>query len=294
VSSLVSVEDVLCLVAAATKLKSVPDDLLPSLEKADADFGLPPGKEACIADIPDVEVPDCVFGDPVGSQSVVLYGDSNAAMWWPAFDQIGKRAHWKVTLLAKNGCIPGYISTYVFSKKRAYSECDRWHDYAIARINRTRPDLVVIISSSGGGNIKGEEISRTDWQVALTKTLKLISVPGGRKVIVANLPEPFIGNPPNHFTGPDCLAAHLDDVQSCSSTRGVAIGWTNQPEERAAASEVGARYIDINSWFCAGDVCPAVIGKMNVYVHDGHVSATYATYVSGALQVELTRIMEAR
>jgi hypothetical protein len=129
--------------------------------------------------------------------------------------------------------------------------------------------------------------------MALIKTLKMITIPDSRKVIVATIPAPFIGNPPNYVTGPDCLAAHLDDVQLCSATRDVAIGWTNQPEERAAAADVGAHYIDINQWFCAGDVCPAVIGKMNVYVHDGHLSATYASYLSGALQAELTPIMYA-
>jgi hypothetical protein len=34
-----------------------------------------------------------------------------------------------------------------------------------------------------------------------------------------------------------------------------------------------------------------VIGNMNVYVHNGHLSATYATYLSGALQAELQPIM---
>jgi hypothetical protein len=292
VVSPIPAEDVLCLVATATTLKAVPDDLAPPLETANADYGLPT-EAVCVADISVVELPDCVFGDPSGAHSVVMYGDSNAAMWLPAFDQIGKRAHWKVTLLAKSACIPGYISTFNTSKKVEYSECDRWHDYAIARINRTNPDLVVVISSSGGLNAQGEPISKSAWQAALIKTLKLITVPDSRKVVVANLPYPLIGNPPNQITGPDCLAAHLDNVQFCSATRDVAVGWTSQVESRAAAAAAGAHFIDVNPWFCAGDICPAVIGKMNVYVHNGHLSATYATYVSGALQVQLEPILNA-
>jgi hypothetical protein len=213
-------------------------------------------------------------------------------MWLPAFNQIGKRAHWKVTLLAKSACIPGYISTYDTSKKVAYVECDRWHDYAIARINKSRPDLVVVIGSSGGLDSKGNPISRADWQAALSKTLGLITVPNGRKVVVANLPYPVIGTPPNQIVGPDCLAAHLDNVQVCSASRDVAVGWTSQTLTQAAASDAGAHYVDINEWFCSAQFCPAVIGKMNVYVHNGHLSATYATYLSGALQNELEPIMD--
>jgi hypothetical protein len=282
----------LCLVEAATTLQVVPDDLSPPLDKANRDDVIP-GEEACVADIPDVEVPDCAFGDPGGSRSVVLYGDSFAAMWLPAFNAIGKRAHWKVTLLAKSGCTVANIDTFISSKQRAYTECNLWHDYAIKRINAAHPDLVVVSSSTGDAGADAAPIGHAEWQAALIKTLGLISVPDRRKIVLATGPVPFIGSPPDHFTGPDCLAAHLDNVQACSATRVVAIGWTFQPEERAAAAKVGAHYLDVDPWFCADDVCPAVIGKMNVYAHYGRLSATYATYLSSALQAELTPIMDA-
>ena len=101
----------------------------------------------------------------------------------------------------------------------------------------------------------------------------------------------MIGQPTSQFSGPNCLAAHLSNIQACSSSRLLTLGLTTQPMERAAAAQTGAYYLDVNPWFCSA-LCTVVIGNMNVYVSDGHVSATYATYLSGALQGELQPIME--
>lgn len=267
-------------------------DLVPPLEQADADNGIPTAQSQCVASDGKAEVPDCVFGDPAGSRTVIVLGDSHAFSWIPAFDQIGKRLHWKVTLLAKSACTPAYISTLNLTKKAPFTDCDRWHDYSIARINQAHPDMVVVITRSLATNVEGAAVDNAEWVATMSKTLGLITIPNARKVVFANLPAPKIGNPPNLFAGPNCLAAHLSDVQACSASREFAVDTRSRIRAQAVVAQSGAHYVDISPWLCSQQVCTSVVGKMNVYVHDGHLSATYATYISGALQAELQPIME--
>ena len=60
--------------------------------------------------------------------------------------------------------------------------------------------------------------------------------------------------------------------------------------DRAVAKQAGVQYIDVFPWFCSA-VCTAVIGNMVVYGWDWHITATYATYLSGALQAALQPAM---
>ena len=45
----------------------------------------------------------CV-GDPKGSVSIALYGDSHIGQWIPALNREGKIHHWKLRVFAKSGC----------------------------------------------------------------------------------------------------------------------------------------------------------------------------------------------
>ena len=61
--------------------------------------GHPTGR--CQPVVHQVTVPKCVFGDPNGSHTMVLYGDSHALMWFRAMNQIAIRAHWRLVILGK-------------------------------------------------------------------------------------------------------------------------------------------------------------------------------------------------
>jgi hypothetical protein len=55
-----------------------------------------------------------------------------------------------------------------------------------------------------------------------------------------------------------------------------------------ATQQNGASYIDVMPWFCS-TVCTDVVGNMAVYSGGGHISATYATFLSGVLRSALAR-----
>jgi hypothetical protein len=117
----------------------------------------------------------------------------------------------------------------------------------------------------------------------------MITSPKTTKVILG--PTPQLGNVPSPtMSTVECLAAHEDDVQACSSRRATMLPYLYADTDRAVAKQAGVQYIDVFPWFCSS-VCTPVIGNMVVYGLRNHLTATYATYLSGALQAALQPAM---
>jgi hypothetical protein len=292
VPTAVPTSQVLRLVAAAARITTLPKDLTPTLEDAARDGGdlLAKTQPGCVPGWTQASVPACVWGDRAGSHTLVLLGDSHARMWLAAFDAIGRRLHWKVVLLAKSACPPPYTGFYSFAFGKAFTGCDRWHSYTIARINHTKPDLVVMSGNDGYPiNSQRKHMTSAVWAAGLLKTLNMITSTKTKKVVLGDVPRPG-HNPWNNVSGPYCLAAHEDDVQACSSQRATVLKGLYNDAEQSVARQAGAQYIDVIPWFCSS-VCTAVIGNMVVYMDQNHITATYATYLSGALQAALQPAM---
>ena len=288
----VPTSQVLRLVAAAARITTLPKDLTPTLEDADRDGGdlLSQTQPGCYLVFARASVPACVWGDRAGSHTLVLLGDSHARMWLSAFDAIGKRLHWKVVLLAKSGCPPPYTGFYSGAYGKEYTECDRWHSYVISRINHMNPDLVVMSGNDGHPiNSEHKPMTKAEWAAGLLKTLNMIKSPKTKKVVLGDIPRPG-HNPWNNVSGPYCLAAHEDDVQACSSQRATVLKGLYNDVEQSVAKQAGAQYIDVFPWFCSS-VCTEVIGNMVVFLDQNHITSTYATYLSGALQAALQPAM---
>ena len=74
------------LVDAAPSIKTLPDNLEPSLGASVHNWGTPKGR--CWPTHGRDTLPACVFGDKKGTKTMVLYGDSHAGMSFAALDRI--------------------------------------------------------------------------------------------------------------------------------------------------------------------------------------------------------------
>ena len=81
----------------------MPANLRPSVGRRQGDL---PAiyNDGCHLDAAVTKPPPCVFGDTAGATTVVLFGDSHAAQWFPALDDIATRHHWRLLVLTKKGC----------------------------------------------------------------------------------------------------------------------------------------------------------------------------------------------
>jgi hypothetical protein len=263
------------LVAAASHIKKVPADITPVLTAAPTDFEDLTAAGRCAKGTTAPELGKCVHGDPKGDKLAVLYGDSHAGMWLTALDAAATRAHWRLILMSHAGC-PAPDLTYVDEKGKVKADCATFRKQAAARMQALKPNLLVATSASPGQRIEGNRVaSSAEWQTAWAAALKDLRVPGEKQVLLGDMPVLTKVNP-------DCLAAHMSSVQSCSAPRTTALQGVQLKAEARAAKAVGARYVNVISWFCS-DVCSPVIGDTGVYRNQFHTTAAFGRLVSGPM-----------
>jgi peptidoglycan/LPS O-acetylase OafA/YrhL len=262
-------------VERSAQITSIPANLTPPLADVSEDWGGPAGP--CWPAIGQTTVPSCVFGDPTGEHTMVLYGDSHAAMWFYPIDVIAALSHWRLVLLSKGWC-PANVVPYGnppgFGRLHGkYVQCAQWHRFAVQRIGQLHPDLVIVteeVSLKPNGNSYTAE----QWGRGMTKTLRQLAVPPSRIVVLGNIPTISV-NPPL------CLSLNTTNVQACSSPIPGNLAADNTAEQRAA-TKVGARYLSVTPWFCAA-TCAAVIGRYEVYFDGYHITRAYAEYLTRVL-----------
>ena len=262
----------------------VPAGLTPSLAAARNDQPRT-YVDGCHLDQPSVTIPECVYGDPSSETSVVLLGDSHAAEWFPALARLATDRGWRLVSLTKSGCTPAQLTVWNTNFKRAYDECDRWREAAVARIGSEHPDLVVVGSShpytSAGGDGPAPADGGKALQAGLAQTLQRLRPLAASVALVGDTPK-FDADPP------DCLSQHLDDVLACAEPRAKTVDSAWLETEAGIAAEAGAIFVDPTDWACPTDPCPVVIGRYLVFRDQHHLATPFVT----ALRSQLASALE--
>ncbi len=265
------------LVESSPSIRQLPSNLTPSLATASSDFGAPPGH--CTPTDNQISIPSCVFGDPKGSHTMVLYGDSHALMWFRAMDAIALSAHWRLVMLGKGYCMANHYERKNTLGHLIPAVCMRWQRFAYARIKRLDPDLVVVTQEVQRiiPGVNGKSYTPAQWQEALQQTFAALKGQRTKFAVIGNIPN--LG-----FDPPTCLSQHTTDVQACTRPVHPRNGF-NDAERRAVAS-VGGRYINVTPWFCSS-LCTSVVGRYVVYVNQLHITGTYSMALRKVLAEQL-------
>ena len=100
--------------------------------------------DGCLTSYTATAVPDCLFGATTSTRSIVLFGDSHAAMWFPSIDAFANHAGYRLYVWTKAACPPVRIVLFSPVLQRTWTECATWYGNAMARIAALRPSLVVV------------------------------------------------------------------------------------------------------------------------------------------------------
>jgi peptidoglycan/LPS O-acetylase OafA/YrhL len=262
---------------------SIPAGLIPSLDAARADI---PSiyADGCHLSQPATDIPDCVFGESSSTATVVLFGDSHAAQWFPALERLAIERGWRLISLTKSGCTPGWLTVWNTTMKRAYVECDQWRERVVERITIEQPDVVIVASSHPypvpGDGAAAPPDGGTALAAGLAATVDRLTPLAG---IVA-----LIGDTPKwDLDPPDCLSAHLDDVLACTESRTSMVDADWLAGERTIAADHGARFVDPTDWACPTDPCTPVVGRYLVYRDDHHLATPYVVALRERLALAL-------
>jgi peptidoglycan/LPS O-acetylase OafA/YrhL len=272
------VQAVLHEVAAAKSITKVPDTIDPGLAQAASDYGGNDEASSCSADATQSSEQLCILGDVHAHQLMIVYGDSHALMWLPAFDAIARNNHMRLLVLGKADCPASPIAVSnppgTGDAGGTYVACDNWHKWAVRTIIRLSPKMLVVSQDSLYTAPGPKEISPAEWQEGLTSLFKMLPGASTEKILLGNIP--LLPQTP-----PTCLSVHLDDAHACSIPVAQAYRKLDQTEFSVTKS-LGIRYIDPTPWFCSS-VCTAIVGPYDVYMDRFHVSAAYSLYLQHAL-----------
>ena len=257
----------------------LPADVRPTLARAAADWEALEGDGCTLAEL-GVEPRSCVFGDPHGTLTVALVGDSHAAQWFPALDQIALRRGWRLVTYTKLAC--RFVDMRIYSRtlKREYTECERWRTIVVSRLVALRPDLVVVGSSRGMAPMVAADGDPKRQGLAMARLL----VPVKARIAI------LVDTPWWTQDVPTCIARHVHDVRPCELPRAVALSWKYRLSEQAAVAASRATLVDMTDAICPYDPCPVVLARMIIYRDSFHLTATFSASLAPHLEQLLPKL----
>jgi peptidoglycan/LPS O-acetylase OafA/YrhL len=224
--------------------------------------------DGCHIHVRETVSPRCEYGDTSSERTIVLYGDSHAAQWFPALDLIGQRKGIKIVSLTKSAC-PSAEVIKELSSQYVIEDCQAFRDSSVARINKIKP-LAVILTGMQPFTAPYSDESAKSWWLAGEKVL-FNRIKGATQypIYITDTPLPRVDIP-------DCLVAGRGDA--CDTARPI-------------DAEVATGLIAINPtpWLCA-DKCPAVVDGIIAYRDQSHLTVAMSKHLSSKLEIALTRL----
>jgi hypothetical protein len=195
---------------------------------------------------------------------------------------IAERLDWRLQFYGKPGCPTLDLAVWNQQEQRVFGECDGFRTFVAGRIARTKPELLIVTNESfSQKDGRGALITADAWTSALSRTLRTLGRSAGHMVVLGDTPV-------LDQSAPECLAAHPDNVQTCSTTQAAATARLWNAADASAAAGSGADYIPVLPWLCSA-TCTAVIGNITVYRNRFHLTGTYARMLNGVLEEALLK-----
>jgi peptidoglycan/LPS O-acetylase OafA/YrhL len=264
------IESVHEVLAAGAAVDTVPNNLRPSIAAA-VDDKAQIYDDGCVNIGVDPEVHDCRYGASGGELTMVLFGDSHAAHWFPALHEIANDRGINFVVLTKGGCPTANVAipTAILAQ-----QCPIWRDAAIAHMTELQPDLIVMTASHDYPN------SSEEWSAGMAETVD--------RVLPATTRLVMLGDNPNAKDLPsNCLSRNLFSASVCSNTRSAAISEDRVDIEYSIATQRSLEFIDTTDWFCTASTCPMMIGDILLYRDATHLSTTASEFIRPILELAL-------
>jgi hypothetical protein len=257
--------------ASATAEGGEPARYVPSFANLLADSG-PIATDGCMIRFEETVSGPCGYGEPKSKRVVVLFGDSHALHWSPAFLRIADRRGWRLIALLKANC------TVALADIRP--ACNKWRRNSLDRIRTIRPSLVVLATNTsfnvrvadGAGGSLTRPKSGPALEAGMVATMRKLLRTGAKVTLIRDL---FV--PPFHPSA--CVESNPDNPEICAFD--AARQYWMSFDYKAAKKVKRVQVIDPLNEVCPGGTCPATKGRILKYRDISHFTATYAASITG-------------
>ena len=229
----------------------------------------------------------CPRGDANADRTIVVFGNSHARMWIPAFDKIGSELGYRTYYFVKPNCAATLVTVGKLEPgSPLWPECDDFRSWALDQIATLDPDLVVVASSgpnpvlydAAGNRIPKdgiEDAAREGYVDLFTR----LSTTAQRTVLLRDVPK-------SEVLPDECLTQKGNDLGDCLF-KPLAASVTDADLSVQAAEQTGTTVVDPTKWICWDGSCPTVIGDTLPYRDRGHLTTTYAASLADELVTAL-------
>jgi hypothetical protein len=205
----------------------------------------------------------CNYGDPNGTKTVVVFGNSHSAMWVPALAVAARADHWKLYPVVKESC--GYDTyTDVVPGLNAENQCSSWYAWAKTVIVGLHPNVLVM----------GSYTKTTNWALGERIVISQLRPLTKRFVLLSD--SPWIPAPSGCFV-------LLNATQGTCLRHELPLRITAQVKTHAIAKVMHVQYLDITPLLCDARQCPSVIDGIIPTADGSHVTPQYSAFVALAL-----------
>jgi peptidoglycan/LPS O-acetylase OafA/YrhL len=236
-------------------------------------------RKGCDPDRADPHPAMCFFGEISQPRStVVLFGDSHAAQWFPALQEIADVQHWRLATIIKPGCTPLSIREDV--TPRMERVCAEWRRAAIEDIEELHPELVILAASSRHVGADGNMIEDTRvWEQGARDTFAALARQGAKVRFIRDTPHA-------DYDVPGCLAqAEWDGHTQCPAPVSAAVLSPDiyTAEARAAQAFGNVKVLDLSDRMCGPDHCYLEAVGQVIYRDGDHLTASYSRSLAPVL-----------
>jgi peptidoglycan/LPS O-acetylase OafA/YrhL len=220
---------------------------------------------------------EMVTAESPGAPVMVLIGDSVGAQWEPALSIIAQRRGWSFQVLTKSACAL-VDRPFVYTRiKRRYVECETWRDGVVDYLDKLRPRLIIMGSSSAYSGI-----SVDDWRDGTRDFLHRIASVGADVFVMA--PTPVLSFSPLSCASKETVsvanfcAAELSNLKADKVINALVM---------AAAGMQGVRMVDMADQICPGGLCVPIVNNVLTYQDAQHLDATFVEAMSPELEARI-------
>ena len=261
-------------VAVGLNTVDAPRNLVPAPAQAHNDVPSS-SDDGCHADLLVITQGPCVFGDPAGAHTIVLFGDSHMQQWQPAFDSAGQHAHWRVVNWTKSACPAANLTVFDSQLNRVYTECDTWRSQTLKPIAALKPDVVVVSNSE---DYSPGTVTPAEYADATAATLRTLQQTTTAQIVFTSRIRRYH----RILDIAECVASHLGDVKACDFEYRPRLYRSCSPHgDRAGRQNLGGvTVIDPKDSDLRRPMCPAVVGNLLVYRDTAHLSVEFSQWLT--------------
>jgi hypothetical protein len=224
--------------------------------------------DGCHVNYGEPESGECTYGDINAKRTIVLYGDSHAAHWFPTLETLANERRFKLVSLTKSAC-PSVDVPRDDRGAFKQADCDQWRFNSIARIKEIAPTAVILSNFQYFTPPSQYPDRNTWWNDGQRRLLTSLRGASDHLVYINDTPHPSRDIP-------NCLAA--GNSKACDTT-----------EKTPVQIISGFEKIDPTPWLCT-DLCPAFKDGYVVYRDASHLTVDAALALTAQLEAALVSL----